>query len=402
MVYCARVDKDAEYLIFEMILEEKEMTGAFETGLYPNFFELISVSREDAAQRVADTFNTMFFDEEEKIWHDTDADSACLVDTGNIDARTEGMSYGMMMCVQLNRQDLFDRLLRFSLRYMRMDEGKHAGYFAWSVQLNGKKNAWGPAPDGEEYYAAALFMAAARWESEEFDYLALGRDILRHCVHQAQMVEGGFPMWDPDNKYIRFVPETLWSDPSYHLPHFYELFALCADACDRAFWKEAAQASREYIALAADDETGLSPEYAEYDGTPHYFANKTFPFFSDAYRVASNIALHRIWCGEDAGMDAVAERLQRFMLAHPKCLEYACDLKGKCVEEPVMHPVGLVATLAAASAVTGSREWLQRLWDMPLRKGVRRYYDNCLYLFALMMLSGNYRIYLPEDEQEDA
>ncbi len=32
-------------------------------------------------------------------------------------------------------------------------------------------------------------------------------------------------------------------------------------------------------------------------------------------------------------------------------------------------------------------------WDTPLRTGVRRYYDNCLQLFAWMALSGNYRIY---------
>jgi len=374
------------------------MAGAFETGIYPNYFELIGVSSAEAERRVTEAFNTMFFDDEEKIWHDTDPDSGCLVDTGNIDARTEGMSYGMMMCVQLDRQELFDRLLRFSLRYMYMTEGRHAGYFAWSVQLDGTKNAWGPAPDGEEYYAAALFMAAARWKSSEFDYLELGRKILRHCVHQNELVPGGFPMWDPDNKYIRFVPETLWSDPSYHLPHFYELFALCADERDRLFWKEAAAASREYIAIAADDETGLSPEYAEYDGTPRYCFNKDYAFFSDAYRVASNIALHHIWCGEDAGMDSVAFRLQEFMKNHPECLEYACSLNGDLASEPVMHPTGLIATLAAASSVTGDTYWLKRLWDMPLRKGRRRYYDNCLYLFAVMMLGGCYRIYVPAEK----
>lgn len=365
---------------------------------YPNYFSLIGISDEEADQRVADTFNTMFFDEEEKIWHDVDADSACLVDTGNIDARTEGMSYGMMMCVQMNRQDLFDKLLRFSLRYMRMDSGKHAGYFAWSTKLDGTKNAWGPAPDGEEYFAAALFMADARWESEEFDYAALARDILRHCVHQEEMVEGGFNMWDHKNHYIKFVPETEWTDSSYHLPHFYELFALLADEQDRPFWKKAAKASREYIVLAADKETGLSPEYGEYDGSARYFAKKDFPFFSDAYRVSSNIALNHIWCGECPKLSEIVRNLQQFMKDHPECMEKACSLKGELFSEPVMHPVGLLATLAAASAVTGDTEWLQRLWDTPLRKGVRRYYDNCLYLFAMMMLSGNYRVYLPEEK----
>ena len=30
---------------------------------------------------------------------------------------------------------------------------------------------------------------------------------------------------------------------------------------------------------------------------------------------------------------------------------------------------------------------------MQPRKGRRRYYDNCLYFFCLLMLTGNYRIY---------
>ena len=41
---------------------------------------------------------------------------AYVEDTGNHDVRTEGMSYAMMVCVQMNRKEEFDRLMekRFS------------------------------------------------------------------------------------------------------------------------------------------------------------------------------------------------------------------------------------------------------------------------------------------------
>lgn len=81
-----------------------------------------------------------------------------IVDTGNNDVRTEGMSYGMMMAVQMNRKDIFDRLWLFSKTYMHQSEGKFQGYFAWSVSISGVKNSEGPAPDGEEYFAMALFL----------------------------------------------------------------------------------------------------------------------------------------------------------------------------------------------------------------------------------------------------
>ena len=177
---------------------------------YPNQFARIGISDAAVLSRLSDCFSTIFFSPENNFYHQhpTDPDAACMVDTGNNDARTEGMSYGMMMCVQMNRKDLFDKLWTFSMRYMHLSSGVHQGYFAWSVQLDGKHNAEGPAPDGEEYFAMALLMASARWGDGEgiFAYRHWAQDILRHCVHQAEMVEGGQPMWNPENHYIKFVP----------------------------------------------------------------------------------------------------------------------------------------------------------------------------------------------------
>ena len=89
-------------------------------------------------------------------------------------------------------------------------------------------------------------------------------------------------MWNPDNKLIKFIPETEWSDPSYHLPHFYEVFAEEADEEDRPFWHEAAAASRRYLQAACDERTGMNAEYADYDGKPHVDESNHWHFYSDA------------------------------------------------------------------------------------------------------------------------
>ena len=47
------------------------------------------------------------------------------------------------------------------------------------------------------------------------------------------------------------------------------LFAQRAYEEDRDFWKEAAAASRAYLHSACHEKTGLSAEYADYDGKPH-------------------------------------------------------------------------------------------------------------------------------------
>ena len=365
---------------------------------YPNQFFQIGVGEDEVLSRINACFDTIFFDPGEKFYQDVDADSGCMVDTGNIDARTEGMSYGMMMCVQMDRKDLFDKLWQFSMRYMRLDKGPHAGYFAWSTQLDGRHNAEGPAPDGEEYFAMALFLASERWGDGEgiFAYKKMARDILRHCVHQPELAPGGRAMWDEKNHLIRFVPEVDFSDPSYHLPHFYEVFSERADEADRAFWRKAAAASRDYIALSAHPETGMSAEYAEYDGTPRLMFRKPFTYYSDAYRVAMNIALDTLWFGRRDAWAEIADHLQAYFHGIPESDYRAYQIDGTKTEEPAMHPVAITTVLAAAS-IPGKgpyrKEYLDRFWHTPLRKGVRRYYDNCLYFFCLLMLGGYYQIY---------
>lgn len=366
---------------------------------YPNQFARIGISDAAVLSRLSDCFSTIFFSPENNFYHPhpTDPDAACMVDTGNNDARTEGMSYGMMMCVQMNRKDLFDKLWTFSMRYMHLSSGVHQGYFAWSVQLDGKHNAEGPAPDGEEYFAMALLMASARWGDGEgiFAYRHWAQDILRHCVHQAEMVEGGQPMWNPENHYIKFVPGMEISDPSYHLPHFYHLFAKFSDERDHAFWAEAEAASRRYIALCAHPVTGLSPEYAAYDGTPMLMFGKNYAYYSDAYRVIMNIALDTLWNGRTQALCDIATHVQDFFAKElPEENYLAYDLDGTRWDEPAMHPVAITAVNAAGSIASDSETadmWLKRFWELPMRTGKRRYYDNCLYFFSLLMLSGQYR-----------
>ena len=370
---------------------------------YPNLFGRLGKSEAEIDSKIGAAFRAIFEDEDERFYFENDAEHGYMLDTGNFDARTEGMSYGMMMAVQMDRRDIFDRLWRFSYDYMLLRQGRHAGYFAWSVQPSGAHNAEGPAPDGEEYCARALLFAEARWGggAPPYDYGDQARAILRHCVHQAEINEGGRAMWDPDNHLIRFVAEADFSDPSYHLPHFYELFARACDPRDADFWRRAAAASRDYLALACHPVTGLAPEYAGFDGRPKLLFGKRMAFFSDAYRVAMNIGLDAAWNGPTPALSAAVARLQATLDAHPGLMETACQLDGTPEGTPVMHPLGLLATTAAGSLAVedkGAGEWTRRLWEAEPRKGRRRYYDNCLYFFSLLMSAGRYRNFLKSQE----
>ncbi|BCJ94290.1 hypothetical protein acsn021_18590 [Anaerocolumna cellulosilytica] len=377
----------------------KKESGAFFSGNYPCLFEEIGITQVEMEIKIKETFNTMFFDPKEKIYFELGENMGYMLDTGNLDARSEGMSYGMMMAVQMDRKDIFDRLWLFSKTFMCQREGRYKGYFAWSVTPEGKKNSEGPAPDGEEYFAMALFFAAGRWGDgvEPFDYSVQAKTILHHCLHQAEIVPEGSAMWETKNYYIKFVPETPYTDPSYHLPHFYELFALKANEEDKEFWKKAAKESRKYLTKSCHPVTGMAPEYAEYDGSPKRLFHDG-QFYSDAYRVAMNIGLDAAWFGSEKGLSQIVDNLQSFFQEKTRPHQYYNYLlDGTALEQPALHPTAIIATNAAGSLAAEGKyrlNFVREFWNTPLRTGERRYYDNCLYFFSLLMLAGKYRIYL--------
>ena len=383
------------------------MCGAFYTGEYENWFLRLGYSEEEVSRKIEQTFLTLFYGaEEERIYHPVGSDMGHIEDTGNHDVRTEGMSYGMMMCVQMNRRDEFDRIWKWAKTYMYMESGENAGYFAWSCATDGTKNSYGPAPDGEEFFAMALFSPRHAGETErEYTHIPgrPGRSFMTAFIREKSRGQAG-QCGIRKTVSIRFIPDCEFTDPSYHLPHFYELFALWADEEDRTFWKKAAEASRRYLRKACHPLTGLSAEYADYDGKPYTRDKERFGrhdwYYSDAYRTIANIGLDYIWFGPHEWERETANRLQRFYSEDAGGrLDGVYLTDGTPVDQRALHPTAVAAVNAQASlAADGpyAKEWVRRFWETPLRTGGRRYYDNCLYFFALLALGGEYRIWKRE------
>jgi oligosaccharide reducing-end xylanase len=434
--------------------------GAYKMHRYRDLFAEQGHAPGESQAKIEKAFQQLFHGDgqEERIYFETGANEngtlAYVTDWANNDARTEGMSYGMMIAVELNKKREFDALWNWAHTYMLITDPKNpsVGYFAWSMNTDGTARSTGAAPDGEEYFTMALYFAAHRWGNGKgiYNYQAEADKILRGVRHHAVLTgtspfrihpddppftppdhpwpspnnrrqaeqaaangqpppsylrfnrgprtETIGPMVDEDHFMIKFVPNLPGgvTDASYHLPAFYELWSRWGPVEDRAFWAKAADVSRDFFNRATGPETGLTPDRSNFDGTQVIgFDGKPTPFEYDSWRSVSNWSVDYSWWGKDDRERVLSDRVQKFLFSQgiDKFVDrYTLD------GEPVAtrHSPGMVATAAvgslAATEGPDAKAFVDALWSMPIPSGEQRYYDGMLYLMSLMHCSGNFRI----------
>ncbi len=405
--------------------------GAFETGVYRNMFVERGYDPETVQKRVSDAYEQLFHGDinEQSVLFSAGSNEhgpmAYIPDIGNGDIRSEGMSYGMMIAVQMDRQADFNAIWNWSKTYMYQNNPNHPcyGYFAWQMNKNGKAMDEMPAPDGEEYFIMSLFFASHRWGDGQgiYNYKEEAFNLLDKFKNRKDITGTSKNAWgvreitgvalmNPEHKMVRFTPDKTnfsingdHTNASYHLPAFYELWALWGPEKDRAFWKEAAKISRDYFVKAAHKETGLTPDYGNFDGTPvsASFNKGSNTFRWDAWRTAMNWAMDYNWWAADPRQNELSNRIQTFfekqgMYTYRGC--YTLDGRPAEGDNGKWHSIGLVAANGATSlSATDKRAWgfVDEIWGTGVPTGTWRYYDGMLLMFSYLHLSGNFRIYMP-------
>jgi endo-1,4-beta-D-glucanase Y len=400
-------------------------SGAFATGNYRNLFVEIGHSQKEVTEKVNTAFQQLFYGDPctQAVYFPAGKNAngpfAYIWDIGNNDVRSEGISYGMMIAVQLDKKSEFDALWNWAKTYMYHDSPNHPayGFFSWSLKTDGRPNAESPAPDGEEYFVMSLYFAANRWGNGEgiYNYKAEADRILSDMKNRANitgptvkgtMTAGG--LFDLEHKIVRFTPDVAninHTDPSYHLPAFYELWARWGPEADRIFWSQAALASREFFQKATNPATGLAPEHANFDGTPWVtpWNSNSVNFQFDSWRTSMNWSVDWAWWGKDIRERQLSDRLQAFFESKGISSygnQFALDgslLGGNQFSSD--HSAGLVAMNAVASlAATNPRakQFVEALWNTSVPTGQYRYYDGMLYMLATLHCSGEFQIWQPK------
>jgi oligosaccharide reducing-end xylanase len=378
-----------------------------------NLFREAGYTQQEIDEKIAKTYHDIF-EGPDRIYFQVGDSMGYVSDVKNHDARTEGLSYGMMIAVQLGKKDVFDRIWRWSKKYLQHQDGPREGYFAWSINPKTmQRNSEGSASDGELYYITSLLFAANKWGNNTgIHYYNEARKIL-DAMWKKDGMGNIYNLVNTDHKQITFVPEGdghTWTDPSYHLPAFFEIWALYAKDGHEQFYRDCADTSRAFLHRACHPVTGLTSDYTDFSGAPHPTPWMPAGFHYDSWRVPMNIAMDYTWFGKDKPwQEAYAKRFQDFLRSQGIDTfgdQFNLDgttpdyiLKAGSVKK-LRHSLGLVATAASLSLINKDDQFVRALWNarlMPYEDGYfDPYYDGLLYLFSLMHLSGKYRIITPQ------
>jgi oligosaccharide reducing-end xylanase len=346
---------------------------------YRNLFvEVLGKAQADVDAKVMAGVQQLFHgNSNQAIYFELGTDQAFIEDTGNQDVRSEGVSYGMIIAVEMGMKTEFDKLWAFASNRMLQP----SGLFAWQLNTSGGIISRGAAPDGDEYFAMALLLASRRWgDSTGTNYSSAAQ-----AVMTAIATKGDF---NASPAVVTFGPGSNITDASYVLPLFYSEWA-CFDTVNAALWQSATTYARTFFQKATNATTGLAPDHEGFDGTP--MGN----YGSDAIRVPMNIMMDFNLNNADPWQTTYAQRMAAFWTKEG-LNNYGEGYTPAGQRVSGGHGAGATgvnAMLAFALASADATPFLQAAWNAQVPTGTFRYYEGCLYLLSMLHLSGKFSLF---------
>jgi oligosaccharide reducing-end xylanase len=335
--------------------------GCTPPASYANLFVTLSGhTQAETDAKVAAAWNQLFSTSGANtvFYNGPGSDESYVKDVANNDVRTEGMSYGMMIAVQLDHQMEFDRLWAFVKKHMAQSSGQ----YAWHTSTSGSPLATGGAPDGDEYFATALIFAAKRWgaTSGKFDYAAEAQPVLKTL----RTLD-----FNQNAKIVAFYSGSGNTDGSYVLPAFYQTWA-CFDTANQDFWNGAVTAGRAFFKAAANS-NGVIPDQSSFSGAAQGGAG------SDAVRCVMNVMMDH-----------------NFFNADPWQTTYATEF-GAYSKNGGGATAGLACNglLGFGLPASTGKPFVDKLWSVAIPTGNYRYYDGTLYMLGLLHVSGMFHLW---------
>ena len=357
----------------------------------------LGVPESESQAAIRSAFEQLFFgDYDTEAVYRVDGDDAAYIENVKMgDVRTDSIGYGMLVTVQLDEQEIFDKLWTWAKRHMLETEPPREGILSWRCSTQGTECTGVGATDATTVIATALFMAEAAWGGEgTHDYAKDANQVVDAMVLTEERnngiidVQNLFDVSSALPRKTSSAGDDEYLKPDYLMPAFYEYWASWRSE-DARFWLRAARSSRELLELAFLEDTGLIPAQITAEGSPapiiDYYDELTA-------RTLLNRWLDFSWFDERAAISEANGLLLEFFLERSAESEYVSsyylngDVRG--TKNTPAH-LALVATAAATSENADHDVFLQALVDEPIPEGTDRYYQGMLYLVCWLAVSGH-------------
>ncbi|HVY26168.1 MAG TPA: glycosyl hydrolase family 8 [Polyangiaceae bacterium] len=369
---------------------------------YPNLFNAVLGKTEDEITRKLDAnFAQLFHGDPttESIYVSVGPDQAYVWDPRQMDIRADGFANALLVCVELDHRDEFDRLWRFADAHLVPKTGPLRDYLRSRCDLSG--GSCDATVSAESHFAAttALWLAHGRWGSggslnyqteaerlmaavfraEPGASTALGE--LSGLVDAARVLPLASPYASDRNQTSSAAMAAAY-------------FATWAEKSGDPRALELSRHARAYLANVSNASTGLVPDHAAIDGT---LGTDDDVFSANSYPVPLAIAVDAVWFGASTWHVDESNRLLSFFSAPLAAKSYAVtySLSGTA-GGPLGDLLSLQAPISAcaAAATTAVRaDFVQAAWDAKLNTGTSRKFGNLLHMLSSLLLSGRMRVY---------
>ena len=398
-------DENGAYYGPDCEKDGSQFNGAYYTGNYESPFKTYLGKTDAEIKEKMDAMWEHYFkgDNNSKVFFDN-GNEGYIKDINNNDVRSEGMSYGMMIAVQTGHKEEFDKLWKWAKNHMWHKGGDWDGYFAWQRNDSGSGGDDNCAPDGEMYFMMSLLFAANRWDDDQYrkDALYIMDKMWNNPSHK---------LFNQGNYIIVFQPlgnGNDFSDPSYDLPAYLELFSRWAEK-DTDKWKKAVTAARDHLYKSSNTSSGLFADYSSFNGQPQsysYNSNST-KYMYDAMRCAMNFGMDYYLFGADSTREIeMANRIINFFekdgYKHARFNWDGSNPQEQYTQgEAGANAVAAIALRSTADSEEKIKKNLQNAWDTKFMTGQYRYYDGLVHYLAMLHLSGNFKIWKPKPTVEE-
>ena len=361
-------------------------------GLFSN---VLHKTDKEIQEKLDELWNHYFKgDINSRVYNDS-GNGAYILDVNENIVRSQGMGFGMMICVQTNHKSEFDKLWAFAKNHLWHKSGEWDGYFSSLCNTSGSVIENSPCPGAEMYITASLLLAAKRWEDDS--YMEDAQYILK------KMWEGVHKLFNPQYNIITYIPtgsETNFSSPSYDLPAFIKLFEMWSDT-NKDKWTAALSATRTHLYKSSNSKSGLFSDLNNFDGTPHgvnYYTNGEKYMYS-AMQCAMNVGMdYYLFRADDERQTTLAKRIIDFF-EKDNYTHARFNWDGSNPSEVyTLGETGCNAVICYALADLDQykdavRKNLELAWDAKLLTGTYRYHDGITHYLAMLHLCGSFRIW---------